>query len=290
MRFPNSTVSIWFLAAAAGFSQAAVVSVINGYSVTYPGNKFGVDVVTGVPQDYVKIAPAKEYYLDYQVWFESDWQWVKGGKLPGLVGGAHTSGCRPIVTDGWSARFMWHENGGGHFYYYHQDRVNDCGDTQDFLGGLTMKKTAWNRITEHVVINSPGQSNGSAQAWLNGQKVTDKSGIKWRGNVAENVALVDQVSLQTFYGGSTQDWAPSATTHANFSALIVTTTLPDFSKPFEVPSSIKGGAFQGEGMQAKTGRKSVLTDLCGRATGGSVRGAAGPRFSAAGPRFSKTLP
>ena len=221
-------------------AQAGVVSVINGYSVTYPGDKFGVDVVTGVPTSYVKITAAKEYYLDYQVWFENDWQWVKGGKLPGLVGGSHTSGCKDITPDGWSARFMWHENGGGHFYYYHQNRVSDCGDSKNFLNGQAFKKNSWNRITERVVVNAPGQANGSAQAWLNGQKVTEASGIKWRGNVGENTALVDQVSLQTFYGGSTSDWSPSATTHARFSSLIVRTELPDFSQPFEVPTGLRG--------------------------------------------------
>ena len=260
-------------------AQAGVVTVINGYSVTYPGNKFGVDVVTGVPTNYVKVTPAKEYYLDYEVWFENDWQWVKGGKLPGLVGGSHTSGCRDITPDGWSGRFMWHENGGGHFYYYHQNRASDCGDSKNFTGGLAFKKMAWNRITEHVVVNTPGQSDGSAQAWLNGQKVTDFGGIKWRGSVAANVALVDQVSLQTFYGGSTSDWSPSSTTHSKFSSLIVRTDLPDFSKPFEVPTGLRAAqprrdavwpmvAYRGSGMAAVTAMAGnggpVFSDLEGR--------------------------
>jgi hypothetical protein len=259
IRIRTGLAMLGLLAAAA--AEAGVVSVINGYAVTYPGNKFGVDVVQGVPQDYVKLPGAQEYWLDYQVWFESDWQWVKGGKLPGLVGGTHTSGCKDIVADGWSARFMWHENGGGHFYYYHQNRVNDCGDTKDFSGGLAFKKSAWNRVTEHIVINAPGQSNGSAQAWLNGSKVTEMSGIKWRGNVAANVALVDQVSLQTFYGGSTSDWSPTATTHAKFSPLIVTDAMPDLSKPFEAPSSLPGMLREGAGSGLRPGQRLAVLYL-----------------------------
>jgi hypothetical protein len=191
----------------------------------------------------VHIPPANEYYLDYEVNFESGWAWVKGGKLPGLVGGTHTSGCADIVKDGWSARFMWHESGGGHFYYYHQNRNSDCGDVINFSGSPTFKIGAWNRITEHVVVNTPGQSDGSAEAWLNGKKVVTKSGIKWRGSVAATVAMVDQVSLQTFYGGSTNDWAPSQTTHALFNGFVVRRDLPDFNKAFEpVTTAIGYGA------------------------------------------------
>lgn len=267
-------------------AQADVVKVISGYNVTYPGGKFGVDVVQGVPTNYVTLPPAKEYWLDYQVWFESDWQWVKGGKLPGLVGGSHTTGCKDIVPNGWSARFMWHENGGGHFYYYHQDRVSDCGDSKNFPSGDTFRKMAWNRITEHVVVNAPGKADGSAQAWLNGVKVTDFGGIKWRGSVADNVALVDQVSLQTFYGGSTGDWSPSQTTHSRFSPLIVRNDMPDLAAPFEVPVALSRApamsgwregqrlsvTFLGNGIwspipQGVEGARLMLADLRGRSVG-----------------------
>ena len=245
--------------------QAQVVQVVPGFNVAYAGNKFGTEAVSGIPHDYVKIPPAKEYYLDYQVYFENDWEWVQGGKLPGLVGGDHTSGCRPIEPDGWSSRFMWHQNGGAHFYYYHQNRQSNCGDTRDFANGRTLKKNAWNRITLRTVVNTPGQSNGLAQLWLNGEKVVDVGNIKWRGNVAETVALVDQVSLQTFYGGSTQDWAPSHTTHARFSILVVRTNLPDFTVPFDPTTAIRNPSFNGveKPVQAGIGAVGVI-DLQGR--------------------------
>lgn len=248
-----------------GISMGQVVQVVPGYSVAYTGNKFGTGAVSGIPQDYVKIPPAREYYLDYQVYFENDWEWVMGGKLPGLVGGSHTSGCRPIDADGWSARFMWHENGGAHFYFYHQNRNSDCGDTRNFANGRTLKKNAWNRITERVAVNAPGQSNGLAQAWLNGEKVVDVGNVKWRGNVAENVALVDQVSLQTFYGGSSQDWAPSHTTHARFSILVVRNNLPDFSLPFDPTVAIRRPSFNAAEDAERAGAGAVGTiDLRGR--------------------------
>jgi hypothetical protein len=270
--------------------HAQVVATIAGFRATYPAGKIGGSSATGLPANYVNIPPANEYYLDYEVIFETGWIWNKGGKLPGLVGGAHTSGCDPIVKDGWSARFMWHGGGGGHFYYYHQNRVNNCGDEINFAGNPTMKIDGKNRITEHVVINAPGQSDGSAEAWLNGKKVVTLNGVKWRGSVAATIAMVDQVSLQTFYGGSTNDWAPSSTTHATFTGFVVRKDLPDFAKPFEpvttgvvnrdgagsLPGASAGAArsialaYLGDGRlpaampEAEAGARAALYDVEGR--------------------------
>ncbi len=212
---------------------AQAVAVLPGFSVTYPAGLIGGSSATGIPHAFVNIPPAKEYFLDYEVQFDSAWDWVKGGKLPGLVGGTHTSGCADIVPDGWSARFMWRANGGAELYYYHQDRVSGCGDEFAFSNSRTFKKGVWNRITEHVVINTPGQADGLAEAWLNGEKVVSLAKVRWRGQVGANIALVDQVSLQTFYGGSTNDWAPPVDTKSKFSPLVVRDDLPDLSRPFD---------------------------------------------------------
>ena len=49
-----------------------------------------------------------ELYLTYRVRFADEFNFVKGGKLPGLVGGeANTGGRVPTGRDGWSARMMW---------------------------------------------------------------------------------------------------------------------------------------------------------------------------------------
>src|SRR5882762_6666039 len=105
----RKALALVMLAGLGSFAPAQVLATIDALRATYPAGQIGGSSTTGIPSDYVKIPAANEYYLDYEVNFESGWAWVKGGKLPGLVGGTHTSGCAPIVQDGWSARFMWHE-------------------------------------------------------------------------------------------------------------------------------------------------------------------------------------
>jgi len=60
--------------------------------------------------------------LEYEVFFPSDFDYVKGGKLPGIVGGSDgCSGCKrtePLRSECFSARFMWGPNGQGYPYLY----------------------------------------------------------------------------------------------------------------------------------------------------------------------------
>lgn len=223
--------------AAPRLTSAKVIQVIQGYGVTYPKGKIGGSSETGLPAQYVPIPPANDHYLDYQVRFESGWDWVKGGKLPGLVGGSHTSGCKAITPDGWSARFMWRGGGRGEVYLYHQNRKNGCGDDYQFPSPGNFSMGEWNRITEHVIINSPGKNDGQIEAWFNGKKQVTMTGLQLRGKVSETTALVDAVSLQTFYGGSSSSWAPPRDTHSTFSNLYVRDDLPDFSQPFDAQGS-----------------------------------------------------
>jgi len=55
--------------------------------------------------------------LSYEIAFDSNFDWVKGGKLPGLRGGLNSTGCSGgNQADGlscFSSRLMWRTNGQG---------------------------------------------------------------------------------------------------------------------------------------------------------------------------------
>jgi hypothetical protein len=55
--------------------------------------------------------------LSYEIAFEAGFDWVKGGKLPGLRGGLNSTGCsggnQANGQDCFSFRVMWRENGSG---------------------------------------------------------------------------------------------------------------------------------------------------------------------------------
>lgn len=250
----------------AAASVAGIIQVIPGFQAVYPAGRFGGSSTAGIPAPFVKLPPAREYVLDYQVRFEQDFEWVKGGKLPGLVGGSHTSGCERVEPDGWSARFMWHERGQIDLYLYHQDRRSGCGDTYRPPQPAFFQKGRWGRITERVRVNAPGQADGSIEVWLDGRPAIHLPRVRLRGNVSETVALIDAVSLQTFYGGSSSSWAPPRATHTTFSAFHVRDSLPDLSLPFDERAGTGvwlRGPIPRPGLQSRSRGYRAATDATG---------------------------
>ena len=62
-------------------------------------------------------APFETMLLTYELAFDTNFQWVKGGKLPGIRGGPSIAGCsggkESTGTDCFSARVMWRTDGEG---------------------------------------------------------------------------------------------------------------------------------------------------------------------------------
>ena len=65
-----------------------------------------------------KIPITTEVWLEYKIYFCSSFDFVKGGKLPGLYGGRHHCSGGDAATDCFSARLMWRRNGDGEVYMY----------------------------------------------------------------------------------------------------------------------------------------------------------------------------
>ena len=61
-------------------------------------NKFDLEEVTSAT-------------LSFDVKLHTQFEFVRGGKMHCLGGGTTTTGCKPIDSDGWSARMMWRGEG-----------------------------------------------------------------------------------------------------------------------------------------------------------------------------------
>lgn len=88
--------------------------------VTYPAGSFSHD--TGGAQLYnlwntTDGSAFQSMVVSYEVAFDSGFDWVKGGKLPGLRGGPNATGCsggnEPSGADCFSTRLMWRKGGDG---------------------------------------------------------------------------------------------------------------------------------------------------------------------------------
>ncbi len=155
-----------------------------------------------------------DVWMSYRLYLEPGWEFVRGGKLPGLAGATGrvpSGGIGATGEDGFSARMMWRDGGRLVVYAYHPDRPSQWGE--DFDTGTTLPIAEWVEITQRVTMNDPGIANGSIEIWIDGRSVLVESGLEWRDSTA---FAVDRVFFSTFFGGADSSWAPSTTVHAQF--------------------------------------------------------------------------
>ena len=171
--------------------------------VDYPSGKIG-SKESGA-QMLVKLPEAEEYVLSYRLRFCEGFEWTRGGKLPGLTSGgsAFTGGKKPDGT-GWSARFMWRPGGKLVVYLYHLDQRKSFGEDVP-LRGFTARRGEWHHLKQRIRVNEGSQANGILQVWVDGELALDKRDVRYRESPH---GLIDHFYFSTFYGGSSQDFAP----------------------------------------------------------------------------------
>lgn len=162
--------------------------------------------------------------MSYRVRFGSDFEFVKGGKLPGLCGSkCNTGGNVPTDTDGWSARLMWRDTDGKavQYLYYPGQSGTYGADLSWKIDGkpCVFVPGTWHEVRTRIVLNTPrrnGQpalTDGRITSWFDGKLALDTSGFKLRG---EDTMHIDQFYFSTFHGGSDATWAPSRDVSAQF--------------------------------------------------------------------------
>jgi len=166
--------------------------------------------------------------LRYTVRFGPGFEWVKGGKLPGLCGGPeNVSGGRPADgTNGFSARLMWRAEGKGEAYLYHKNQPDRYGDRVAFPDDFRFPTETAIRVRMRVTMNEPSRKNGKIQVWIRTgddetapeREVVHRTDLEWRSVPAFGV---DSLYFETFYGGSDKSWAPQQASWAEFGEISV---------------------------------------------------------------------
>lgn len=142
--------------------------------------------------------------LSYRVRFEDEFEFVRGGKLPGLYGGEAPSGGEEVDgTDGFSMRLMWRRKGEGEVYAYVANKRSDYGASIG-RGNWTFEPGQWMEIQQEIVLNDPGEADGVVRLWVDGRQVIDQSDLVYR---TVDDAGIDGLMFSTFFGGSSRKWA-----------------------------------------------------------------------------------
>ncbi|MGM8225398.1 polysaccharide lyase [Cellvibrio sp. ARAG 10.3] len=167
-------------------------------------------------------APHNQLWLQYKVMFDENFTWVKGGKLPGLAGytGTKPTGCvANNLLNGFSARLMWRENGHALQYLYNPNKTEYCGDYSSYYFFFT--KGRWHTITSHVELGSVNQHDGRITTYIDGEAVLVSSNLLLRTSAQ---VTIDKLLFETFFGGSSNDWAPATDQYSYFDNITISTT------------------------------------------------------------------
>lgn len=158
--------------------------------------------------------------LRYQVRFEKGFDFVKGGKLPGLCGGPETITGGDAVNglEGFSVRLMWRKDGRGQAYVYHMHQPSKYGDEFDFPDDFRFIPGKAAEIHIRVEMNRAGKREGRLRIRVDDRLVVEKTNLQWRKGSTYGV---DSILFNTFHGGGDAAWAPGRDTWAEFSGFQV---------------------------------------------------------------------
>ena len=127
--------------------------------------------------------------VSYDVLLPAEFDFTRGGRLPGLIG------SDGVGQDRFAARMLWRPGGGGAVAV----RTSSGGDVrQSTLGldGFAFPRGCWFRIEQEVLLNTPKQANG--KLWVDGKLVGERGDLVFRTDAA---VAVTGVSAEVFYGG-----------------------------------------------------------------------------------------
>ncbi len=223
-------------------------------AVVYPANEYGTRG-TGAQWRLSFDESFEEATLSYRVRFAPGFDFVRGGKLPGLAGGtAPTGSTQANGFNGWTGRMMWRTdfNGvsgqpqqpvtGGITYTKHttsgftmDGRQEDRTRWTDADGSNTvMVADRWFQITQRIKMNTPGEFDGIQQIWLDGNLVLNEQNLRYR--LTDQFAI-DQMYFSTFYGGG-EDWQTSKDEVAFFDDFVI--TVPTVETPNDGSLTVPG--------------------------------------------------
>ncbi|KAL1746496.1 polysaccharide lyase family 14 protein [Schizophyllum fasciatum] len=179
------------------------------------------------------LSNASSVTLTYSVYFPLNFDWVLGGKLPGLYGGRDGCSGGDPAEDCFSTRLMWRKGGVGELYLYapkDKQPAALCDDPHsvcDAAYGLSVGRGAfrfpagnWTTVSQTVSLNTPGKADGGFALDVNGVRVVARDDVYYRGTGIRAAALADPTGKKakptstkhpkptsTFFGGHEEEWA-----------------------------------------------------------------------------------
>jgi hypothetical protein len=189
-----------------------------------------------------RVFPSDSCSLSYSVFFPPNFDFVKGGKLPGVCFGSKGRECSTggkWSKDAGSFRVMFREKGAaiGYVYMALGSPTNTMNQQSAEFKAVakTTRKTginlwhnprnptfrmlagSWNAVLVQIRLNSPSSRDGWLSMTING-KTMRLDGLTFR---TSSSVRVDTLNFVTFLGGSGKEWESKVDSYILFKDVIV---------------------------------------------------------------------
>lgn len=175
-----------------------------GLRVTYVANEVGSKRIFSRFELSESVTEAS---LSYDVKFEDDFQFVRGGKIHGLGPLNPIAGGAPMKPSGWSSRIMFFDQGKIASYLYHQGKPGKYGDTH-IDENFKFQNGNFYAVTLYTKINSSAEAkDGEAWVYIDGKRIVGQGNIQfWKSD--QELSKISKFMFSTFFGGHDPSWAP----------------------------------------------------------------------------------
>jgi hypothetical protein len=139
------------------------------------------------------VVTAPSACLSYRLLLPSNFDFGRGGELPGLIGGVTGRTAGRDIESGFSSRFSWDERGGVGLNLATPSDKPDQSPINTFTvrserGQLVPGR--WIDIEQELVLNEPSAKNGLVRLWVDGRLVVTDKAVAWRGKGAPGLSGV----------------------------------------------------------------------------------------------------
>lgn len=150
---------------------------------------------TWTPRSAGKAAAA---CLTYSVFMPRDFDFAKGGRLPGFVA---TAPDQDATASPVSSRVTWRESGGLDL----RVQMADWPEPRRLTGDKTyiFPRGQWVSLEQEIVLNSPGAKDGLLRVWADGTMIFEKNNLALREKPETQVSgVLAEATLSTMAGVS----------------------------------------------------------------------------------------
>lgn len=147
------------------------------------GQEESDDQQTGVRMSWQpsSISATDAACLSYSVWLPENFDFGMLGTLPGLFGGARptfAARSQEEAEKGFAARIVWGTDGESAVAGYFPAGPEGIGGTVG--GGFVLARGRWVKLDQELLLNRPGEADGTYRLWLDDKLVSETREIVWR--------------------------------------------------------------------------------------------------------------